>query len=98
RKYVSSSRYRFSLTDHTGAMFFEAVGAEQRLTIRYRIKAGTLVTYLGPPRALPDSLRLTSDLSMHVKVFDVGWKNLVTDFAIVRTDHSRSWSLPAKSE
>ena len=98
RKYVTSSRYRFSLTDRSGAMYFDAVGADQRLTIRYRVKAGTIVSYLGPPRALPDSLRLVSDLSMHVKMFDVGWKNLATDFVIRRTDHSRSWTIVAQSE
>jgi hypothetical protein len=38
------------------------------------------------------------DLSMHVKMFDVGWKNLVADFVIRRTDHSRSWTIVAQSE
>lgn len=98
RKYVTSSRYRFSLTDRSGATYFDAEGADQRLTVRYRVKAGTIVSYLGPPRALPDSLRLASDLSMHVKMFDVGWKNLAADFVIRRTDHSRSWTIVAQSE
>ncbi len=98
RKYVTSSRYRFSLTDRNGAMYFDAVGADQRLTVRYRVRSGTIVSYLGPPRALPDSLRLASDFSVHVKMFDVGWKNLATDFVIRRTEHSRSWTMVAQSE
>jgi hypothetical protein len=98
RKYVTTSRYRFSLSDRSGAMFFDAVGGNQQLTVRYRVRAGTIVSYLGPPRALPDSLRLTSDLSMHVKIFDVGWRNLATDFIIRRTEHSRSWTIAAQSE
>lgn len=98
RKYVTGSRYRFSLTDRSGAAYFDAVGADQRLTIRYRVKAGTIVSYIGPPRAVPDSLRLVSDLSMHVKMFDVGWKNLAADFLVRRTDHSRSWTIVAQSE
>lgn len=98
RKYVTSSRYRFSLTDRSGAMYFDAVGADQLLTIRYRVKTGTIVSYLGPPRPLPDSLRLLSDLSIHVKIFDVGWRNLATDFVIGRTEHSRSWKMVAQSE
>ena len=97
-KYVSRSRYRFSLTDRACAMYFDAVGGDQRLTVRYRVRAGTLVTYFGPPRVLPDSLRLVSDLSMHVKMFDVGWKNLTTDFTIRRTEYSRSWVIVAQSE
>ena len=98
RKYVTTSRYRFSLMDASGAMYFDAVGGDQRLTLRYRVKDGTIVSNLGPPRALPDSLRLASDLSMHVKIFDVGWKDLVTDFVIRRTEHSRSWTILARSE
>src|SRR5207247_8141104 len=84
--------------DRTGAMYFDAVGREQRLTIRYRVREGTLVSYLGPPRLLPDSLRLSSDLSMRVKMFDVGWKNLVTDFLIRRTEHSRTWTMIGQTE
>ncbi len=98
RKYVTTSRYRFALTDRGGAMYFDAVGADQRLTIRYRIRGGTIVSYLGPPRTLPDSLRLASDLSMHVKIFDVGWKNLATDFVIRRTEHAHSWTILAQTE
>ena len=79
-------------------MYFDASGGDQRLTVRYRVKAGTIVSYLGPPRPLPDSLRMQSDLSMHVKIFDVGWKNLVTDFLLRRTDRSRSWTIVAQSE
>ena len=76
-KYIANSRYRFSLADRNGALFFEATGGDRHLNIRYRVKAGSIVSYLGPPRALPDSLRLSSDLSIHVKMFNVGWKNLV---------------------
>ena len=47
---------------------------------------------------MPDSLRLTSDLSMRVKMFDVGWRNLVTDFTISRTERSRSWLFVARTE
>ena len=97
-RYVAKSRYRFTFADRNGAMYFEALGSDQRLMIRYRIKAGAIVSYLGPPRELPDSLRLTNDLSMHVKMFDVGWKDLVTDFVIHRTDHSRVWTVVAQAE
>jgi hypothetical protein len=56
------------------------------------------VSTLGPPRPMPDSLRLVSDLSMHVKLFDVGWHDLTTDFTISRGDRSRSWLFIARTE
>jgi len=97
-KYVEGSRYRFLVTDKAGAPYFEAVGGNRHLSIVYRVRSDGLVSTLGPPRAMPDSLRLVSDLSMRVKMFDVGWKNLVTDFIISRTERSRSWLFVAKTE
>lgn len=97
-KYVSSTRYRFSLTDRGGAMYFNAEGADQQVTVRYRVKAGALVSFLGPPRPLPDSARLGLDLTMRAKLFDFGWKNLAADFIIRSTEHSRTWLITARSE
>lgn len=97
-KYVGRSRYRFLVTDRAGAPYFEAIGANRRLTIRYRARSGGIVSSLGPPRAMPDSLRLVSDLTMRVGMFDVGWKNLVTDFIISRGERSRSWLFVARTE
>jgi hypothetical protein len=97
-KYVEGSRYRFLVTDRTGAPYFEAVGAAKKLTITYRIDGDHLVSSNGPPRTMPDSLRMVSDLTVRVKMFDAGWKNLVTDFTIDRTSRSRSWRFVAHKE
>jgi hypothetical protein len=97
-RYVQNSRYRFLVTDRTGVPYFEARGADRSLRIDYRTRASGIVSSLGPPRPMPDSLRMTSDLTMHVRMFDVGWRNLVTDFTINRTERSRSWLFVARTE
>jgi hypothetical protein len=97
-KYVENSRYRFFVTDRSGVPYFEITGANRRITVQYRVRADGVVSSLGPPRALPDSLRLVSDLNMRVKLFDVGWKNLVTDFIISRGERSRTWLFVARTE
>ena len=97
-RYVAKSRYRFTLADKIGATYFEMLSVDQRVVIRYRVKGDAIVTSLGPPREMPDSLRFISDFSMHIKMFDVGWKGLVTDFTIHRTEHSRTWTIVAQSE
>jgi hypothetical protein len=97
-KYVENSRYRFLVTDRSGVPFFEVTGANRKVSIRYRVRADGVVSSLGPPRPLPDSLRLVSDLNMRVKLFDVGWRNLVTDFIISRGERSRSWLFIARTE
>jgi hypothetical protein len=97
-KYVDNSRYRFLVTDKLGVPYFEAKGGNRRLTVQYRVRADGMVSTLGPPRPMPDSLRLVSDLNMPVKVFDVGWHDLTTDFIIGRSDRSRSWLFIARTE
>jgi hypothetical protein len=97
-KYVEKSRYRFLVTDKSGVPFFEITGADRKLTVHYRARSDGVVSTLGPPRPMPDSLRLVSDLTMRVKMFDVGWRNLVTDFIISRGDRSRSWLIIAQTE
>ena len=66
------------------------------MTIRYRLEQGKLTTLYGPPRPWPDSLQLTSDVSLKVKVFTVGFHDMVTRFrdleygARTRVDHRRA--------
>jgi hypothetical protein len=97
-KYVDKSRFRFLVTDKTAIPYFEISGRDRKITVHYRTRADGIVSTLGPPRAMPDSLRLVSDLVMRVKLFDVGWSNLVTDFVISRGDRSRSWLFTARTE
>ena len=97
-KYVDNSKYRFLVTDRSGVPYFEMRGANRKLWIQYRVRAEGMVSTLGPPRSMPDSLRLVSDLNMPVKVFDVGWRNLTTDFIIGRSERSRSWLFIARTE
>jgi hypothetical protein len=97
-KYVEKSRFRLLVTDKAGVPYFEIAGANRKIAVHYRTGVEGIVSTLGPPRPLPDSLRLISDLAMRVKMFDVGWKNLTTDFIISRGERSRSWLFIAKTE
>jgi hypothetical protein len=97
-KYLGPAKYRFSLADRGGAQLFEAIGRERSLTVRYRTYGGKPVTLLGPPRPWPDSVVLTSDVSLKVKLFTVGFSNLVTDFVFSNTGHTRAWTITARQE
>ena len=77
---------------------FDAVGRDRALTVSYRLQRGKLVSLVGPPRPLGDSLQLRAELSAKVKIFTVGFHDLVTDFAITRTPHERTWTVTAQHE
>jgi hypothetical protein len=97
-KYLGPAKYHFALADRSGAALFDIDGHDRSMTIRYRVKQGQLVTLLGPPRAWPDSVVLTSDVSLKVKVFTVGFHNLVTDFLISDVGRDRAFTVIAQRE
>jgi hypothetical protein len=57
-----------------------------------------LSTLAGAPRPWPDTLRLTSDVSVKVKLFRVGFHQLVTDFVISNVGHERAFTILAQKE
>ena len=97
-KYLGPAKYHLALADRSGAALLDVDGRDRSLTVRYRVRQGQLVTLLGAPRAWPDSLVLTSDISLKVKVFRVGFHKLVTDFVISNTGHDRSFTVIAQHE
>jgi hypothetical protein len=98
-KYIDPARYRFTLTDRAGTPFFEAAQKDRLLTIRVRTQHGHLVPLAGAPRPLPDSLLLLADFNVKVKIFHVGFHNLVMEFVnSANGDHERDWSVTARRE
>ena len=97
-KYLGPAKYHLTLTDRSGAALMDLVGRDRSATLRYRLRDGRLATLLGPPRDWPDSLLLTTDLSLKVKVFTVGFRHLVTDFVISDAPHERAWTIVAQHE
>jgi hypothetical protein len=101
-KYLGPAKYHFALTDRGGAALFDIVGRDRAMTLRYRVKDGKLVNLLGPPRAWPDSITMTSDVSLKVKIWTVGFHELVTDFVVSNAgsgySHERAWTIIAQRE
>jgi hypothetical protein len=98
-KYLGPAKYRFAFAERGGgAQLMEVVGRDRSMTIRYRLQQGRLVSLAGPPRAWPDTVQLTADVSLKVKIFTVGFHNLVTDFVISNSGHDRGWTVVAQHE
>ncbi|MFL5606744.1 MAG: hypothetical protein ACJ8AD_09890 [Gemmatimonadaceae bacterium] len=98
-RYLEPSRYRFLLTDRAGVPFLDAAQKDRNLVIRVRTQRGHLVPLVGAPRALPDTLLLQVDLNVKVKIFHVGFHNLVMEFVNGGGDErERVWTMTAKRE
>jgi hypothetical protein len=97
-KYLGPAKYHFAFADRAGAPVFDVVGRDRAMTIRYRLQAGKLTTLAGVPKPWPDTLQLTADVSLKVKIFTVGFKSLLTDVVIDSEGHERGYAFLSKHE
>ena len=97
-KYANPAHYRISVTDRSGAIWFDIEGADRRFSIHYRTAQGRLAPLYGAPRTRPDTMELHLDFTTKLKMFTVGMHNLVTDFIITDTPHERAWTFVARRE
>ena len=97
-KYLGPAKYHFALADRAGTPLLDVLGRDRMMTVRYRLNNGKLSTLAGAPRPWPDTVRLTSDVSVKVKLFRVGFHQLVTDFVISNVGHERAFTIIAQKE
>ncbi|MFL5638501.1 MAG: hypothetical protein ACJ78M_03940, partial [Gemmatimonadaceae bacterium] len=92
-KYISKGKYRITLTDKTGARWFDAWAANYYMHFKVRSKGGHITPLEGAVRPMPEALTIHLDMSMKILLFTVGWKDMVGDFEIIDTPHERGWSM-----
>ena len=92
-KYISKGKYRITLTDKTGARWFDASAANYYLHFKVRSKGGHFAPLDGAVRPMPEALVIHVDMSMKILVFTVGWREMTGDFDIINTPHERGWSM-----
>jgi hypothetical protein len=97
-KYVGPAKYHFLLADRSGNALFDLSGANRSMALRWRVHQGKLMTLFGAPRPWPDTLVLTSDLTLRVKLFTVGFQGMVSEFAISNSGHDRGWTIISRQE
>lgn len=97
-KYVMPSRVRMQLTDHAGAQYFDFALRDGRFVVRLRARDAHLVSLAGPPRPMPDSLRIRMEATAKFMIFRVGFHDLVGDFTIERGEHERAWMMRFRRE
>ena len=97
-KYLGPAKYHLALADRAGVPMFDIVGRDRAITMRYRLRDGHVTSLAGAPRAWPDTLVLTADVSVKVKFFTVGFKKLVTELVIDESSREESWTIIAQHE
>ncbi len=93
RKYVEPARYRYRLTDRSGAEWFDAKAADRRLVLRFRSHRGELQPIFGATRRMPDSLQLHVDAMAKLGLFTVGVTKMQGEFVHVHAATERGWAM-----
>jgi hypothetical protein len=97
-KYLGPAKYHFVLSDRSGVALFDVAGANRSMAVRWRVQQGKLTSLFGPPRPWADTLVLTSDVTLKVKLFTVGVQGMVSEFVITNTGHDRGWTVVSQRE
>src|SRR6266567_455917 len=82
-KYISKGKYRITLTDKTGARWFDAWAANYYMHFKVRSKGGHFAPLEGGMRPMPEALTIQLDMSMKIAVFTVGWTNMIGEFEVI---------------
>ncbi len=97
-KYISKGQYRITLTDKTGARWFDAWAANYYMHFKVRSKGGHLAPLEGAVRPMPEALTIHVDMAMKILVFTVGWTDMVGEFNVINTPHERGWAMRFNKE
>ncbi|MFL5500765.1 MAG: hypothetical protein ACJ79Q_05965 [Gemmatimonadaceae bacterium] len=92
-KYISKGKYRITLTDQSGAHWFDANASNYYMHFKVRSKGGHFVPIEGGIRSMPAALNIQMDMSMKIALFTVGWTDMIGDFELINTPHERGWSM-----
>jgi hypothetical protein len=97
-RYATPTRFQLAVHDEQGARWWTASKAGDRMTLRLRIHDGRLAPLEGPPRRMPDRLRLRADLATRVRIFNVGVSDLVGELTLTRTPREKAFTARFRRE
>jgi hypothetical protein len=92
-KYISKGKYHITLTDKSGAHWFDAAAANYYMHFKVRSKNGHFMPIEGGIRSMPEDLTIQLDMSMKIALFTVGWTDMIGDFQLIDTPHERGWQM-----
>jgi hypothetical protein len=99
RKYVEPTSYHVVIADRAFVPFIDIAQRDRYITIRVRTMDGQLVPLAGKARRMPDTLFMLVDFRAKVKIFHVGFHDLVMELVNQsQGDRERSWIVTAHRE
>ena len=99
RMIAEAAQFHCVATDGSGAEWARVVLGGGRFTMEIATtRAGHLAPLTGPPRPMPDTLRLNSAVSTKISLFSVGVHDLITRFTLLDAPHVLGWRFQFQQE
>lgn len=99
RHYLDPARFHFNVRDAAGSEYMDIQGHDRTIVVRLRTHGGHMVPLTGALKPIPDSLVITADLTVKVKLFNVGFHDLSLDFVnSARGDREHDWTITGRRE
>jgi hypothetical protein len=99
RRYVDPARFHLAISDAAGNLYIDIQERDRSMSVRLRSHGGHLVPLSGALKPIPDTLTLTVDLTVKVKMFNVGFHDLSLDFVnSARAEREHDWTVTARRE
>jgi hypothetical protein len=90
-KYTLPMRFQAAASAGDGDPFWDLDFTQGRLTLHCRIHEGSLAPLTGPPRGLPDKIRVLLAYSMTSGHFRIGFRDLEADVSLIREPQEKGF-------
>ena len=98
QRYMTPARVELIASDAAGGRWWVVTMNRYRITIRLRIHNGRLAPLEGASRTIPDWLRLDARMSTRVRLFGVGFSELVGDLQLRRDSEVKGVTMRFRRE
>ena len=99
RMIAEAAQFHCVARDSSGAEWARVVLGGGRFAMEIATtRAGHLAPLTGPPRPMPDTLRLNSAVSTKISLFSVGVHDLITRFTLLDAPHVAGWRFQFQQE
>ncbi len=92
-KYVSPTRYHSVAFDDAGRSWLELSASNGHASLRFRVHDGSLAPLNAPPRRIPDTFHLRTDVLAKLSIFTVGVRALQGDVTLSRAPREKSYTV-----
>ena len=92
-KYVSPTAFHIVLRDTKRTRWLDISAAPRGILVRLRVLNGGLVPLDGVTAPMPDTLRVTMDVSTKFSIFTIGVREMHGTLAFVRAPSERGWAM-----